>query len=248
MDGSGRWSAVADAWAELWGPFAAQVWPPLLTAAQVGKGTRVLDVGCGTGELVGHLARAGAVAAGVDPAPAMVGRARGRNPGATVREGDAEHLPFEDDSFDAVLAVNALQLADDVEDALAEAARVLVPGGRVGIAGWAEGARNDLDVVERAVAAAYEEDVPPDGPLRAAGGLESALGGAGFEVVGSGIVGVPWAVPDGDRLVRGVLLGEDERTMTELAPTVLDAAAPFRTPGGGHRLANAFRWAVGRAP
>lgn len=248
MDGGGeRWSAVADGWAELWGSFAEPVWAPLLATARVGPGARVLDVGCGTGELVGHLVRAGAVAAGVDPAPAMAGRARDRNPGATVREGDVEHLPFEDGTFDAVLAVNALQFADDVDDALAEVARVLVPGGRVGIASWAEGARNDLDVVERAVAAAYEEEVPPDGPLRAAGGLESALGGAGFEVVGSGIVDVPWTVPDDDRLARGVLLGEDEGTIAELAEVVVAAASPFRAPGGGYRLANAFRWAVARA-
>ncbi|GAB3093306.1 class I SAM-dependent methyltransferase [Isoptericola nanjingensis] len=250
MDGGGgeRWSAVAAGWAELWGSFAAPVWPSLLTAAQVGKGTRVLDVGCGTGELVGHLVRAGVVAAGVDPAPAMARTARERNPGATVRDGDVEHLPFEDGTFDAVLAVNALQFADDVDDALAEVARVLVPGGRVAIANWAEGARNDLDVVERAVAEAYEEEVPPDGPLRAAGGLESALVGAGFDVVGAGIVDVPWTAPDDDRLVRGVLLGEDEATTAALAPVVVAAASPFRVPGGGYRLANAFRWAVAVAP
>ncbi|MEU2198869.1 class I SAM-dependent methyltransferase [Isoptericola sp. NPDC019482] len=250
MDGGGgeRWSAVADAWAELWGSLASPVWPPLLAAAQVTTGTRVLDVGCGTGELVGHLVRAGAVASGVDPAPAMTRRAREQHPGATVRGGDVEHLPFDDDAFDAVLAVNSLQFADHVDDALAEVARVLAPGGRVGLACWAEGARNDLDVVERAVAEAYEEDVPPDGPLRAPGGLESALAGGGLEVVAAGVVDVPWTVPDDDGLVRGVLLGEDERTMAELAPTVLAAAAPFRASGGGYRLANAFRWAVGRAP
>jgi SAM-dependent methyltransferase len=248
VDGGGeeRWSAVADAWAELWGGLAAPVWPPVLAAADVGPGSRVLDVGCGTGELIGHLLRAGAVATGVDPAPAMARRARERHPSATVLDGDAEHLPFGDGAFDAVLAVNALQLADDTGDALAEIVRVLVPGGRVGIACWAEGARNDLDVVERAVAAAHEEVVPPDGPLRAPGGLEAALEGAGLDVLGSGIVDVPWTAPDDDRLVRGVLLGEDERTTAELAPVVLAAAAPFRVAGGYH-LANAFRWAVARS-
>ena len=246
-DDGERWSAVADGWAELWGSFAEPVWAPLLAASRIGPGSRVLDVGCGTGELAAHLARSGARATGVDPAPAMVRRAREQSPAARFLEGDAEHLPFEDDAFDAVLAVNALQLADDVDDALAEVARVLAPGGRVGIAGWAEGARNDLDVVERAVAAAWEDEMPPDGPLRAAGGLESVLAGAGFDVVGAGIVDVPWTVPDDDRLVRGVLLGEDEATTAELAPTVLRAAAPFRVPGGGYRLANAFRWAVATA-
>jgi len=242
-----RWSAVAAAWADLWGRLAAPVWAPLLEAAHVGEGTRVLDVGCGTGELLGHLVGLGALAAGVDPAPAMAAHARDQHPGVTVREGDVEHLPFEGASFDAVLSVNALQFAEDTGAALAEVGRVLAPGGRVGVACWAEGERNDLDVVERAVAAAYEEDVPPDGPLRAAGGLESALVAAGYDVVGAGIVDVPWVVPDDERLVRGVLLGEDERTTAELAPTVVAAAEPFRAAGGGYRLDNAFRWAVARA-
>ncbi|WP_144882207.1 class I SAM-dependent methyltransferase, partial [Isoptericola variabilis] len=168
MDGGGadRWSAVADEWSALWGSFARPVWEPMLGSAAVGPGTRVLDVGCGSGELLAHLTRLGAVATGVDPAPAMRDAARRRAPGADVRDGDAEHLPLPDASVDVVVAVNALAFADDVLDALAEATRVLVPGGAVAVAGWAEGARNDLDVVERAVAAAHDDEVPPDGELR----------------------------------------------------------------------------------
>jgi len=244
--GADRWSAVTVGWAEQWGSFTAPVWDPLLAAAGVGPGTRVLDVGCGTGELLARLGRAGAIAVGVDPAPDMVAHARAHHSGAIAREGDAEHLPFDDGRFDVVLAVNALQLADDVRSALTEAARVLVPGGRVGLAGWAEGARNDLDVVERAVAAAFEEEMPPDGPLRTAGGLEAALVDAGLEVLAAGVVEAPWTADDDERLVRGVLLGEDPATLAELTPVVVGAAAPFRAPGGGYRLVNALRYAVGR--
>ncbi|MGF0117112.1 class I SAM-dependent methyltransferase [Promicromonospora sp. Marseille-Q5078] len=248
MDGGGaeRWSAVTAGWAEHWGSFAAPVWDPLLAAAGVGPGTRVLDVGCGTGELLARLERAGAVVVGVDPAPEMVAHAREHHPGATVRDGDAEHLPFDDGGFDVVLAVNALQLADDTRGALTEAARVLAPGGRVGLAGWAEGARNDLDVVERAVAAAFEEVVAPDGPLRPEGGLEEALADAGLDVVVAGVVEAAWTAADDARLVRGVLLGEDPATLAELTPVVVGAAAPFRVPGGGYRLVNSLRYAVGR--
>ncbi|MFC8597160.1 class I SAM-dependent methyltransferase [Isoptericola sp. NPDC057191] len=241
------WSAVADGWAELWGAVAAPVWGPLLTATGVGPGTRVLDVGCGTGELLERAARDGAEATGVDLAPAMVRHARERVPAATVRVGAAERLPFRAGVFDVILAVNALQLVEDAGAALAELVRVLAPGGRVGLAGWAEGARNDLDVVERAVAAAYEEDPPVDGPLRAPGGFETALRAAGLDVVGSGVTDVAWCPADADGLVRGVLLGEDPATQAELAPAVIAAAAPFRAAGGGYRLAGAFRWAVARA-
>jgi hypothetical protein len=68
-------------------------------------------------------------------------------------------------------------------------------------------------------------------------------------VVDAGLVEVPWSPPDDATLVRGVLLGEDAAAMAAAAPTVLAVARPFRTgPGGGYRLVNAFRYAVGRTP
>jgi SAM-dependent methyltransferase len=248
VDGGGaeRWSAVADEWAELWGTFAVPVWVPVLRAAGVAAGSRVLDVGCGSGELLEHLAALGAVPFGVDPAPAMAARARERVPGADVREAGFDELPFDDGAFDAVVAVNSLQFAEDTLAALAEAARVLRPGGAVGIANWAEGARNDLDVVERAVADALEDTLAPDGDLRHAGGLESVLADAGLQLVTAGLADAPWTAADDDELVRGILFGEDPATMAELAPVVVSAARPFRTPEGGYRLRNAFRYAVAR--
>lgn len=248
MDGSGteRWSAVAHEWSASWGHLAAPVWEPMLAAAGLGAGTRVLDVGCGTGELLAHLSGRGARAWGVDPAPAMRARAE-LVEGVDVRDGELEHLPFADASMDVVVAVNALQFAEDTDDALAELTRVLVPGGALAVASWAEGARNDLDVVERAVARAQDDEPLPDGELRLPGGLEAVLAGAGLRPVASGLAPAPWQAVDDDRLVRGVLLGEDAATTTRLAPVVVEAARPFRTAAHGYVLRNAFRWAVARA-
>jgi SAM-dependent methyltransferase len=251
MDGADPdgWSQVADGWAELWGGVAEPAWRAVVRVCGIGPGTRVLDVGCGAGDLLVHLAALGAVPAGADPARGMVRVARRRAPGADVRPGDAEHLPWPDAAFDVVAAVNAVQLADDVDGALREMARVTVPGGLLALVGWAEGERNDLDVVEAAVARAAGDEPLPDGDLRAAGGLERVLRDAGLEVVDAGLVEVPWSPPDDATLVRGVLLGEDAAAMAAAAPTVLAAARPFRTgPGGGYRLVNAFRYAVGRTP
>ncbi len=250
MDGGAaeRWSAVADEWSRSWGSFASPAWPHLLEHAGVGPGTRVLDVGCGSGELLAHVSRLGAEAAGVDPAPEMRARARVRVPAAEVRDGHAERLPFPDASVDVVVAVNALQFAGDVLAALAEMSRVLGPGGAVAVASWAEGSRNDLDVVERAVAAAHDDEVPPDGELRQPGGLEAVLAAAGLDLVAAGLAPAPWRAPDDDALVRGVLLGEDPSTMAELAPVVVDAARPFRSDDGSYVLRNALRWAVARTP
>lgn len=237
------WSEVATGWAELWGSFAEPAQDALVAAAGIGPGTRVLDVGCGSGEFLSRLGAKGAEAVGADPAPLMVAAASVH---ADVVLADAENLPFDAGRFDVVTAVNALQFAADTRAALTEFARVLAPGGRIGVANWAEAARNDIDVIERAVAAAIDEDQLPDGPLRAAGGLEEAMTDAALEVVASGIVEVPWHASGEAMLVRGILLGEDASTMAELHPVIVEAAAPFRTPEGGYVLRNAFRWAVAR--
>ncbi len=244
MDGADpdRWSSVAAGWAELWGGFAAPVWQAIAGAAGAGPGTGVLDVGCGGGDLLAWFDRLGAVTAGIDPAPGMVDLARSRVPAADVRYGDAEHLPWPDGHFDLVTSINALQFAEDTLDALAEMARVTRPGGHVAVANWAEAARNDLNTIEEAVAAAAGEEPLPDGDLRLPGGLEELLADGGLPVVAAGVVALPWEARDDDTLVRAVLLGEDP----EMAPAVLEAARPFRTAGGGYRLVNAFRYAVGR--
>ena len=242
------WSAVADDWGRYWGTFARPVWEPLLRTAEIGPGTRVLDVGCGTGELLEHLQEQGARPSGVDPAARMVELARARAVGADVRPGDFERLPFDDGAFDALLAVNAIQFAEDQTRALAEAGRVLAPGGAVGLAGWAERARNDLDAINSALAAADGEEPPEDGPLRIEGGLTDVLRGAGWDVLDGGVVPVPWTARNNTDLVRGILFGEDASTIADLAPVVIDAAASFRRPDGSYRLLNAFRWAVARLP
>ena len=242
------WSAVADDWGRYWGTFARPAWEPLLRTARIERGTRVLDVGCGSGELLEHLQDQGAVPSGVDPAPRMAELARARAVGADVRLGDFERLPFDDGAFDALLAVNAFQFAEDQDVALAEAGRVLAPGGVVGLAGWAERARNDLDAINAALAAADDDEPPEDGPLRVEGGLTGVLGGAGWDVLDGGVVPVTWTARGDTDLVRGILFGEEESTIADLAPVVVDAAAPFRLPDGGYRLTNAFRWAVARVP
>lgn len=248
MDGAdaGGWSDVADGWAELWGRFAEPAWSAVLESADLAAGARVLDVGCGSGDLLAHLDQRGFSIAGIDPAPGMVTLTRARVPGADIRSGGADDLPWPDDTFDLVTAVNALQFAEDTDDALAELVRVTVPGGAVAVVNWAGRDHNDLDTIEAAVAQADGDEPRPDGELRVSGGLERLLGSGGVEIVSSGMVEVPWHAADDDTLVRGVLLGEDPETIAELSPVVIAAAAPFRTVDGGYMLVNHFRYAVGR--
>jgi SAM-dependent methyltransferase len=241
-----RWSAVAEGWAELWGGYPEPAWRAILDACGAGPGTRLLDVGCGSGDLLAYASARGLAAAGIDPAPGMVECARTRLPATDIRLGDAEDLPWPDAHFDLAVSVNALQFAGDTLDALAEMTRITTPTGHVAVANWAEGTQNDLNVIEEAIARAGGEDPLPDGELRHPGGLERLLTEGGLTVVDAGLVPLPWHAADDGTLVRGVLLGEDEATMAALAPVVLAAARPYRTKDGRYRLVNAFRYAVAR--
>ncbi len=103
-------------------------------------GAHVLDVACGTGNLTIPLARRGAVATGVDIAANLLQQARERanNEGLDVSfdEGDAEQLPYEDASFDAVVTMFGAMFAPRPEVVAAEFARVLKPGGMLAMANW----------------------------------------------------------------------------------------------------------------
>jgi len=100
-----------------------------IAAAQLEPGDVVVDVACGTGDLAALAAAAGARAVGVDFAPAMLARARGR--GASLVRGDAALLPLRSGCARAVTCGFALRNVVEIGAVLAEAARVLRPGGHL---------------------------------------------------------------------------------------------------------------------
>jgi ubiquinone/menaquinone biosynthesis C-methylase UbiE len=96
-----------------------------------GEGSMVVDVGCGTGRVVDDLAGRGIKAIGVDISEQMIAVARQRFPNRDFRLAAAESLPFEDGVLDRYRAERLYQHLKDPVRALAEARRVLVPGGRI---------------------------------------------------------------------------------------------------------------------
>jgi SAM-dependent methyltransferase len=105
----------------------------LLVAAGDLAGRRTLDVGCGTGTLAVELAERGGKVWGVDSSPEMLAEAQAKETRARFKEGAAEALPFKDGWFERVVMRLSLHHLDRPR-ALAEAGRVLVPGGRIVIA------------------------------------------------------------------------------------------------------------------
>ncbi len=106
----------------------------------VPAGRRVLDIACGTGNTAIPLARGGAVVTGVDIAPNLLVQARERalaeGLSVTFDEGDAEQLPYADESFDVVTTMFGAMFAPRPGLVAAEFARVLKPGGRLAMANW----------------------------------------------------------------------------------------------------------------
>ncbi|MGA9370487.1 MAG: class I SAM-dependent methyltransferase [Solirubrobacterales bacterium] len=118
----------------------AEVGRSCVEAAGVSEGDAVLDVACGAGNATIPAAKTGAATTGLDLTPELLeaGRAAAAEAGVEIAwvEGDAEQLPFEDASFDAVLSVFGCMFAPDHHATAAEIARVIKPGGRMAVCAW----------------------------------------------------------------------------------------------------------------
>jgi 2-polyprenyl-3-methyl-5-hydroxy-6-metoxy-1,4-benzoquinol methylase len=106
-------------------------------------GTRLLDVGCGSGQLALIAARAGAKVTGCDIATNWIEKARIRAASERLaiifEEGDAEALPYKNGQFDAVVSLIGAMFAPRPELVASELARVCRPGGMIAMANWTPG-------------------------------------------------------------------------------------------------------------
>jgi SAM-dependent methyltransferase len=160
-------------------------------AAQVNRGDRVVDVGCGTGVLarcVASIVAPGGLVTGVDPNPGMLEVARQLAPNITWQLGFAESLPCADAAFDAVVSQFGLMFFADHSRSVREMSRVLVPGGRVAIAVWDDLGKTpayntEVDLLERTAGRAAADALRAPFRLGDPSMLMALLEGAGFESV-----------------------------------------------------------------
>lgn len=203
------WEALAGSYAFLQ-PFTARAIGSLLAAVRAAPRCQLLDLGCGPGDLVAAAAALGADAAGVDVAPSMVRRAALAHPSNPFRVGSFEAIPGGDAAFDAVTGNFVLNHVGRPERALAEAMRVLRPGGMLALSAWDAPRRNRIlglfaDAVEQ-VGAPPPAGVPV-GPtnFRTDAELQAMLTDAGFTEVGLSRLMFEARVPDLDTMWSGVL-------------------------------------------
>jgi SAM-dependent methyltransferase len=120
--------------------FLLPLGPRLVEACDIREGMEVLDVAAGTGNASIPAARTGAKVTASDLTPELLeaGRRRADAAGVTLEwaEADAEHLPFEDASFDVVMSSIGAMFAPHHQDVADELVRVCRPGGTIGLLSW----------------------------------------------------------------------------------------------------------------
>lgn len=126
------WSEHADWWIEKFTDgvdpeYTEQIIP--MAVSELHGAARVIDVGCGEGQVSRALAADGATVFGVDPVPRHVSLARERAGGPEYSLGVATSLPATDGEFDAAVACLVFEHIDDLDGAVSEITRVLKPGG-----------------------------------------------------------------------------------------------------------------------
>lgn len=131
------WDRAADPYHQHWGFLSRQSADPMLDAARVVSGSKVLDVATGAGYVAAAAAKRGATAIGIDFSEAQVELARQTCPEVEFKQASAEALPFNADTFDSVVMGFGMNHLPNPETAFSEARRVLKKGGWFAFTVWA---------------------------------------------------------------------------------------------------------------
>jgi SAM-dependent methyltransferase len=209
-------------------------WAAVADVTTIGPGTRVLDVGCGTGGFCELAAARGAVVHGIDASDDRIADARRRVPAGEFRVELMEQLPWPNGAFDVVTGFNAFQYALDVGLALTEACRV-AGSGRVAICKYGRPADNEFF--------AFLASLEPDGPrledLAGSDPVARAIERLAVDVTRTGEVSSTMRLADDEALAAalsssGAHVGSPARLLT--------AAAPYRQGDGSYRFANRLKY------
>lgn len=250
------WGHSATDWAYLYEHYALDVMIAIFQRVGIADGVRILDVACGSGLALRHAEAMGATTAGIDAAESLIEIARDRNPNSDLRLGSMFELPWADESFDAVMSINGVW--GGCEAALAEAHRVLRPGGTIGISFWGTGTPNDLRGCFKAFARHSPEQhfgsMKRLNNIAAPGVAEQMLTDSGFDVQerGARVSVIEWA--DAELAWRAVSsIGPAVPALRHTDPSIVKAAVleaidHCRDERGAYRFRNDHHFVIARKP
>jgi len=244
------WGARAADWAYLFEPYTRPANTMIFDLLGAGEGVRLLDIACGSGLAAQIAVGRGATVSGIDASDALITIARARVPEAEFRVGDMFVMPFPDASFDVATSFNGIWKGCDA--ALREAARVLVPGGRLGLTFW--GRLEHLGLMPYFLKAiemsppSHGEATIRQGHTGEPGVIEEMLSSAGFTQCERGTVTVTNEWPDAELAIRAMAAAGPSVPAIQAAgydqfcQALREVIEPLHIPGVGIRIASEFGW------
>ncbi|MBR0724153.1 class I SAM-dependent methyltransferase [Bradyrhizobium manausense] len=237
---------------------------PLLEAAHLRLGTRLLDVATGPGALAAEAANRGVRAVGIDLSPRMIELAQRLYPKIEYRVADVEHLPFPDQTFGAVVCAFGLGHFPRPELAVAECVRVLSRGGRVALAWWDDPSRQRIQGIFREAIADIGVSAPLDVPqghnvfrYSNSGEFLRLLHGVGLTDVKVTEHTTSYLIPDtealwqgglGSLVLTGALIRNQDQASRDAIRAAFERRASVYRSADGLKLPIAFKVGAGQRP
>jgi SAM-dependent methyltransferase len=194
----------------------------------------------------------------------MIELARRLYPAIDFREADVEHLPFADDTFDAVVCAFGLGHFPRPEVAVAESVRTLLPGGHIAFSWWDDPSRQRIQGIFRDAIAEVGVSVPPDVPqghnvyrFSNTGEFHRLLEGGGLIEVAVTEHATTFSVPDtetlwqgglGSLLLTGAAIRQQNKATQDLIRTAFERCASVYKSANGLNLPVAFKVGSGQQP
>jgi SAM-dependent methyltransferase len=241
------WNRAAGAYETAFATATRQFIEPLLDAAGIGVGAKILDLCCGPGFVGATAQTRGAVVTGLDFSPAMLVEARARFPAIVFHHGDAEAPPFDDACFDAVVSNFGIHHVPRPAVALSGAHRILRHGGKFAFTIWAGHDENIawklvFDAIARFGDPRASAAPPPGGGFATAVDCLRALDGAGFSRTDAQLVRGTWrhenaaslltALRAGTARMAAMIEAQTDEAMPAIVSGLEAATAPWRDGAG----------------
>ena len=249
------WGRQPKDWSAIQEPTGKAGYDFALAALNLTGQETVLDIGCGTGVFLSLVAPKVRFITGLDATVELVEEARRRLPAYPFLVGEMEELPLPDEAYDIVTGFNSFQYATTTSNALAEARRVLKPGGRLVAMIWG----NKEDCQAAVTLGAIGSLLPPPPPgtpgpfaLSEHQLLEKILEQTGFTILQDTDINSIWDYADVATTLRGLLsTGPAYKAIAQVgydkvAETVTATLPQFTRPDGHIVYNNKFRVVIAK--
>ncbi len=246
------WETTASGYDQHFTQLTRQSSSAVLDAANVRGGMRVLDVCTGPGVIAIPTVERGAEVTGIDFSAEVIRQARNNLPVAEFQEADAMALPFDANSFDAVVCGYGIIHVPDPQKALLEMYRVIKPGGRVAVSVWEHPKPgNGFGLLFASIKAHGDLNVPlPHGPdffqFSKNGRLAEALQNIGLSETSILSVEQTWELSDpmgiinafmeGAVRARGLLMAQTESVREAIFEAVATGMEKFKSSNGHYQV------------